>query len=298
MLIGEFHHNLDEKGRIIIPSKFRDDLGSKVVVTRGLDGCLFVYSMNEWNNIVSKLKSLSFTKKDARMFNRFFMSSATVCDFDRQGRINIPASLVLYADIKKECTIIGVNDRLEVWATDKFDSLIEDNLDILVNVAGLKNGQEAKFWDFTSSEFDDCMAVNAKVPFFLSRLVAKDMIANNVRGNIINIGGIKSFIGEPSPYSMSKFAQNSLTKGLARMLAPYGICMNGIAPGATNTSNFVNLYLTDTSNCRYSTPDEIANIALLLASDLCRSMVGSIVICDGGEMLQYFYGIGRKLKRS
>lgn len=114
MLIGEFHHNLDEKGRIIIPSKFRDDLGSKVVVTRGLDGCLFVYSMNEWNNIVSKLKSLSFTKKDARMFNRFFMSSATVCDFDRQGRINIPASLVLYADIKKECTIIGVNDRLEV----------------------------------------------------------------------------------------------------------------------------------------------------------------------------------------
>ena len=86
---------------------------------------------------------------------------------------------------------------------------------------------------------------------------------------------------------MSKFAQNSLTKGLARMLAPYGICMNGIAPGATNTSNLENLYLTDTSNCRYSTPEEIANIALLLASDLCRSMVGSIVICDGGEMLQY-----------
>lgn len=73
MLIGEFHHNLDEKGRIIIPSKFRDDLGNKVVVTRGLDGCLFVYSINEWNNIVSKLKSLSFTKKDARMFNRFIL---------------------------------------------------------------------------------------------------------------------------------------------------------------------------------------------------------------------------------
>lgn len=177
---------------------------------------------------------------------------------------------------------------------DDYDYLHEEisrksngSIDILVNAAGLKNGQEAKFWDFTSSEFDDCMDVNAKVPFFLSRLVAKHMIANNVRGNIINIGGIKSFIGEPSPYSMSKFAQNSLTKGLARMLAPYGICMNGIAPGATNTSNLENLYLTDTSNCRYSTPDEIANIALLLASDLCRSMVGSIVICDGGEMLQY-----------
>lgn len=134
MLIGEFHHNLDEKGRIIIPSKFRDDLGSKVVVTRGLDGCLFVYSMNEWNNIVSKLKSLSFTKKDARMFNRFFMSSATALEFDKQGRINIPTTLINYANLKKECTVIGVNDRLEVWATDKFNSLIEDNLDKIADV--------------------------------------------------------------------------------------------------------------------------------------------------------------------
>lgn len=135
MLIGEYHHNIDEKGRLIIPSKFREDLGDKFVVTRGLDGCLFVYSMVNWDKIISKLGTLPFTKKDARTFNRFFMSGATVCEFDRQGRINISSSLICYADLKKECTIIGVNDRLEIWATDKFDGLIEDNLAAISDVA-------------------------------------------------------------------------------------------------------------------------------------------------------------------
>lgn len=135
MLIGEYHHNLDEKGRLIIPSKFREDIGDKFVVTRGLDGCLFVYAMNEWNNIVSKLKTLPFTKKDARIFNRFFMSGATVCEFDKQGRINLPSSLICYAEIKRECTIIGVNDRLEIWNADKFNSLIEDNIEAISDVA-------------------------------------------------------------------------------------------------------------------------------------------------------------------
>ena len=135
MLIGEHHHNLDEKGRLIIPSKFRDTIGEKAVVTRGLDGCLFVYSINNWDKIISKLGTLPFTKKDARTFNRFFMSGATVCDFDKQGRINLPSSLILYADLEKECTIIGVNDRLEIWATNKFDSLIEDNLEVISDIS-------------------------------------------------------------------------------------------------------------------------------------------------------------------
>ncbi|MBQ8192937.1 MAG: division/cell wall cluster transcriptional repressor MraZ [Bacilli bacterium] len=135
MLIGEYHHNIDDKGRLIIPSKFREDIGDKFVATRGLDGCLFVYAMNEWEKIISKLKELPFTKKDARTFNRFFMSGATVCEFDRQGRINLPSSLINYAELKKECTIIGVNDRLEIWATDKFNSLIEDNLTAISDVA-------------------------------------------------------------------------------------------------------------------------------------------------------------------
>ena len=125
MLIGEYHHNIDEKGRLIIPSKFREDIGNEFVVTRGLDGCLFVYAMKEWNAIVSKL----------RTFNRFFMSSASTLEFDKQGRINIPSSLINYAGLQKECTIIGVNDRLEIWATDKFNSLIEDNLSAISDVA-------------------------------------------------------------------------------------------------------------------------------------------------------------------
>ena len=135
MLIGEYHHNLDEKGRLTIPSKFRENIGEKFIVTRGLDGCLFVYSMTNFEQIVSKLGTLPFTKKDARTFNRFFMSGATVCDFDKQGRINLPSLLITYANLKKECTIIGVNDRLEIWATDKFDSLSEDNLEVISDVS-------------------------------------------------------------------------------------------------------------------------------------------------------------------
>ena len=116
MLIGEYHHSIDEKGRLIIPSKFREEIGTSFVVTRGLDGCLFVYSLVEWERIVAKLKKLPFTKKDARTFTRFFLASATVCQFDKQGRINLVNSLIEYAELKKECAIIGVNDRLEIWA--------------------------------------------------------------------------------------------------------------------------------------------------------------------------------------
>lgn len=127
MLIGEYRHNIDDKGRITIPSKFREEIGMKFVVTRGLDECLFVYSMDEWNKIVSKLQTLPFTKKDARTFMRFFLSGATVCEFDKQGRINLTNSLILYAGIQKECTIIGVNDRLEIWASEKLDAIMKEN---------------------------------------------------------------------------------------------------------------------------------------------------------------------------
>ena len=135
MLIGEYHHNIDEKGRLIIPSKFREDIGNSFVVTRGLDGCLFVYSLSEWDKIVTKLKRLPFTKKDARIFTRFFLSGATICEFDKQGRINLVNSLIEYANLKKECLIIGVNDRLEIWALDKFNSLMDENLEKLDEVS-------------------------------------------------------------------------------------------------------------------------------------------------------------------
>ena len=133
--MGEFRHNIDEKKRLIIPSKFREELGDKVIITRGLDGCLFVYSLEEWDKIVLSLKNLPFTKKDTRIFTRFFLSGATICEFDKQGRVVIPSSLTDYAEIKKECTIIGVNDRLEVWALDKFIGLMDENYDILDEVA-------------------------------------------------------------------------------------------------------------------------------------------------------------------
>ena len=126
MLIGEYHHNIDEKGRLIIPAKFREEIGESFVVTKGLDGCLFVYSLVEWEKIVNKLKKLPFTKKDSRVFSRFFLASATVCEFDRQGRINLMNSLTLYAGLKKECAIIGVNDRLEIWNLDKFNNLMKE----------------------------------------------------------------------------------------------------------------------------------------------------------------------------
>ncbi len=135
MLIGEYHHNIDDKNRLIIPSKFREEIGDKFILTRGLDGCLFIYSMSNWEKITNKLKTLPFTKKDARVFMRFFLSGANVCEFDKQGRINIASSLVDYANIKKECAIIGVNDRLEIWAIDAFNSLMDDNKDNLSDIS-------------------------------------------------------------------------------------------------------------------------------------------------------------------
>ena len=135
MLIGEYHHNIDEKGRLIIPSKFREEVGNSFVVTRGLDGCLFVYSLVEWEKIINKLKKLPFTKKDARTFMRFFLASATVCEFDRQGRLNLVNSLIEYAGLKKECVVIGVNDRLEIWALDKYNNLMEENFEKLDEVS-------------------------------------------------------------------------------------------------------------------------------------------------------------------
>ncbi len=129
MLMGEYHHNIDTKNRLIIPSKFREEIGDRLIVTRGLDGCLFVYSLDKWSDMARRLDTLSFTKRDARNFTRFFLSGATMCEVDGQGRIVIPPSLISYADISKECTIIGVNDRLEIWATSKFEFIMSDNLE-------------------------------------------------------------------------------------------------------------------------------------------------------------------------
>jgi MraZ protein len=127
MFIGEYQHSIDSKGRIIIPSKYREDLGEHFVLTKGLDECLFVYSYNEWKDFESKLATLPLTSKDARAFVRFFFAGATECEFDKQGRIIIPGNLREYAQIKKEAVIIGVSNRLEVWSKDKWLDYNDDD---------------------------------------------------------------------------------------------------------------------------------------------------------------------------
>lgn len=134
MFMGEYHFTLDDKGRLTIPAKLRADLGSNFIVTRGLDNCLFVYPKNEWNNIIAKYKELPNTK-DARNFMRFFLSGATVSDFDKQGRINISAPLMAYANLSKDCVIIGVNDRIEIWDKSRWEEFINTNEDQLSDIA-------------------------------------------------------------------------------------------------------------------------------------------------------------------
>ncbi len=120
MLIGEYEHSLDAKGRLIMPAKLRTDMGEKFIITKGLDGCLFVFSQNEWSNFESKLKELPLTNKNARDFVRFFLSGATECEIDKQGRFLLVNTLREYAEITKEVIIIGVGTRLEIWNKDKW----------------------------------------------------------------------------------------------------------------------------------------------------------------------------------
>ena len=135
MLMGEYHHNIDEKNRLVIPNKYRDELGTEFIITRGIEKCLYVYSKTEWEKLVNKLNTLPFTKKDARAFSRSFFSGATVCEFDKSGRINIASPLVSYADLTKECVVIGVNDRLEIWSSDRFNAFMDENEEKLEDIA-------------------------------------------------------------------------------------------------------------------------------------------------------------------
>ncbi|KKM12280.1 cell division protein MraZ [Clostridiales bacterium PH28_bin88] len=116
MFMGEFQHSIDEKGRMIVPARFRDGLGDHFVITKGLDNCLFVYPMEEWLVLEEKLRALPFTKADARAFVRFFLSGATECELDRQGRILLPANLREYAQLDKDVVVIGVSSRVEIWS--------------------------------------------------------------------------------------------------------------------------------------------------------------------------------------
>ncbi|MFJ7738457.1 division/cell wall cluster transcriptional repressor MraZ [Lysinibacillus sp. NPDC097287] len=121
MFMGEYQHSVDAKGRLIVPAKFREALGETFVVTRGLDNCLFGYPMNEWRKLEEKLKGLPMTKKDTRAFARFFFSGATEVEIDKQGRINIPSTLITHAHLEKECVVLGVSNRIEIWAKEAWE---------------------------------------------------------------------------------------------------------------------------------------------------------------------------------
>ena len=126
MLIGEYEHSLDVKGRLILPAKIREDMGDKFIVTKGLDGCLFGFSQNEWTNFEEKLKTLPLTNKNARDFLRFFLSGATECEIDKQGRFLITSNLREYATLEKDAIIIGVGTRIEIWNREKWKSYNSD----------------------------------------------------------------------------------------------------------------------------------------------------------------------------
>ncbi|MGK0552984.1 division/cell wall cluster transcriptional repressor MraZ [Macrococcus capreoli] len=126
MFMGEFQHQLDTKGRMIVPAKFRDELTEHFVITRGLDKCLFGYPLDEWKRIEEKLKSLPITKRDARKFMRLFFSGAVEVEIDKQGRINIPKNLMEYAGLTKECTVIGVSTRIEIWDRNNWNNFYDE----------------------------------------------------------------------------------------------------------------------------------------------------------------------------
>lgn len=125
MFMGEYNHSIDTKGRLIVPAKFREQLGDKFIITKGLDGCLFVYSKEEWQRIEESLKEKPLTSKDAKKFLRFFFAGACECEVDKQGRILIPGNLREYAMIEKDIVSVGVFSRVEIWSKERY----KDNSD-------------------------------------------------------------------------------------------------------------------------------------------------------------------------
>jgi MraZ protein len=129
MFFGEYNHNIDDKGRMSIPSKFREGLGEKFFVTQGLDKCLFVFPYEEWKSFEEKLKNLPLTNRDARAFVRFFYAGAMDCSLDKQGRINLNTKLREHATLGKEVSIIGVGSRVEIWDRNAWEQYnAPDNL--------------------------------------------------------------------------------------------------------------------------------------------------------------------------
>lgn len=138
MFMGEYNHSIDAKGRVIVPSKFREQLGEEFVITKGFDGCLYGYTHEEWANIEEKFKTVNLTSKDTRKFLRFFFSGAATCEVDKQGRILIPTVLREYAGLDKDIVTAGVFSRIEIWSKERWAENSYDDMDeIAENLAEL-----------------------------------------------------------------------------------------------------------------------------------------------------------------
>ncbi len=221
----------------------------------------------------------------------FVKAGATVVITGRsEQRINQVCKEVIQESGKSE-SICGIElDNTDIsHFRDKLDKISEllggRKIDILVNNAGIRGGYINKA---TEKEYDSIMDTNLKGVFFLIQLVAKDMIENNIEGNILNIASASCVRPAISAYHISKWGIRGLTQGLARSLAPYGICVNAIAPGPTATpmlkKNTKDKDISHPRNLlgRYATPEEIANMAVILVSDMSRTIIGDTIFMSGG----------------
>jgi NAD(P)-dependent dehydrogenase (short-subunit alcohol dehydrogenase family) len=175
-------------------------------------------------------------------------------------------------------------------AFSKIQALLGNRkIDTLINCAGVFHGTGSRFFEYTVSDYDTETNINTKAIFFWSQAVARYFIANKICGNILNISSILGLVGDASPYGISKWGVTGFTKGLAKELASYGIRVNGIAPGYTvsEIGKTNTLYNATSPNKRWSDPDEIANLALFLLSNLAPNIIGEVIIADGGTTLPY-----------
>ena len=202
-----------------------------------------------------------------------------------EARENLGESFIPY-----QCDVSDVEN-----ISKHFEEIVskspDGKIDILVNSAGVKNGNDERFFEYSSKEFDTVIDTNIKAVFFWCQHVSKHMVSKRVHGHIVNVASIKGFIGEASPYSISKWGVVGLTKGLGRILAPKNIVVNGLAPGGTltpmaNVKDNNMLHLA-TPSMRLADPNEMANLAVFLGSDLGNNIIGEVVISDGGQSLQY-----------
>lgn len=135
MFMGEYNHTIDSKGRLIVPARFREALGDEFVITKGLDGCLFVYAEKEWQVFEEKLRSLPLTNKNSRQFTRFFLAGAAACEVDKQGRVLIPQVLRDFAALEKDVVLVGVASRIEIWSRQRWDECMDNYDDDMDEVA-------------------------------------------------------------------------------------------------------------------------------------------------------------------